>query len=378
VSKSKLNIAFDAKRLYNNFTGLGNYSRTLVQNLAQHFPEYHYHLYTPKIKTNSETLPFLEHPQLQTHLPTRPFKSYWRTSSIKKDLQKEKIDIYHGLSHEIPIGIHKTGIKSVVTIHDLIIKRYPEYFPWIDRQLYDWKFRYACEHADAIIAISESTKRDIIEYYNISAEKIQVVYQSCHERFQQVLPSSQLQQIAQKHQLPKQFYLYVGSIIPRKNLDKIIDALALLPKDLQLPLVVIGNGKKYKQQVLQKIEEYHLTNKVRFPTIAYEDLPALYQLAELLLYPSAYEGFGLPILEALYSKTPVIAVKTSSLAEAGGGGAYYVEEVSGEELANAIEKVMQNGDYRKQLVEVGQVYLKQFEAEKLSRELMELYLSFIS
>ncbi|MEL6944605.1 MAG: glycosyltransferase family 1 protein, partial [Bacteroidota bacterium] len=237
----KLNIAFDAKRLYNNFTGLGNYSRTLVQNLARHFPEHHYHLYTPKIKKNSETLPFLEHPQLQTQLPNTAFKSFWRTFNIKKDLLKANIDIYHGLSHEIPVGIHKTGIKSVVSIHDLVIKRYPNYFPWLDRQIYDWKFRYACEHADAIVAISESTKQDIIEFYDIPAEKIQVIYQTCHERFQQILPNEHLQQIAQKYQLPSHFYLYVGSIIPRKNLDKIIDALALLPKDLQLPMVVIGN-----------------------------------------------------------------------------------------------------------------------------------------
>ncbi|MEM6698694.1 MAG: glycosyltransferase family 1 protein [Bacteroidota bacterium] len=370
---STLNIAFDAKRLYNNFTGLGNYSRTLVQNLVQYSPEHNYHLYTPKVKKNSETLPFLEHPQLQTHLPKTAFKSYWRSSSIKKDLQKAKIDIYHGLSHEIPMGIHKTNIKSVVTIHDLIIKRYPEYFPWLDRKIYDWKFRYACEHANAIIAISESTKRDIIEFYNIPAEKIHVIYQTCHERFKQLLPYSQLRQIAQQYQLPKQFYLYVGSIIPRKNLGKIIDALALLPSDLQLPLVVVGNGKKYKHKVLEKVEKLHLTDKVLFPTTAYEDLPALYQLTQLLLYPSAYEGFGIPILEALYSKTPVIAANTSSLVEAGGGGAFYVENISGEELADAIEKVMQNEDYFKQLLKDGEAYLRQFQGRSLSEELIRLY-----
>lgn len=375
MSNSRLNIAFDAKRLYNNFTGLGNYSRTLVYNLAQHFREHNYHLYTPKIKRNSETLPFLEHPQLQTHLPKTAFKSYWRTSSIKKDLQKTKIDIYHGLSHEIPVGIHKTGIKSVVTIHDLIIKRYPEYFPWLDRQVYDWKFRYACEHADAIVAISESTKRDIIEFYNIPAKKIHVIYQTCHERFQQLLPSSQLQLIAQKYQLPSNFYLYVGSIIPRKNLDKIIDALALLPKDLQLPLVVIGNGKKYKQEVLQKVEQLQLADKVLFPKIAYEDLPALYQLAELFLYPSAYEGFGIPILEALYSKIPIIAVNASSLPEAGGDGAYYVDKINGNELAKAIMEVIQTSTYRNTLVENGQMYLMRFEGKILSERLIELYSS---
>lgn len=373
MSKSKLNIAFDAKRLYNNFTGLGNYSRTLVQNLVEYFPEHDYHLYTPKLKNNSETLPFLDHPQLQTHLPIATLKNYWRTSSIKKDLQKAKIDVYHGLSHEIPVGIHRTDIKSIVTIHDLIIKRYPEYFPWIDRKIYDWKFQYACENADAIVAISESTKQDILEFYNISNQKIHVIYQTCHKRFQQLLPSFQLQQIAQKYQLPSNFYLYVGSIIPRKNLDKIIDALVLLPKDLQLPLVVIGNGKKYKQRVLQKIEKLNLIDQVFFPQIAYEELPGLYQLADLLLYPSAYEGFGIPILEALYSKIPVVAANTSSLPEAGGKGAHYIEQINGKELARAIELVMQDVAYQASLVENGQKHLEQFEGRKLSRELIKLY-----
>ncbi|MEM8525869.1 MAG: glycosyltransferase family 1 protein [Bacteroidota bacterium] len=378
MSKSKLNIAFDAKRLYNNFTGLGNYSRTLVKSLVQYFPDYQYHLYTPKLKHNGETRPFLEYSQLQTHLPKTAFKNYWRTSSIKKDLQKASIDIYHGLSHEIPIGIQKTNIKSIVTIHDLIIKRYPQYFPWLDRQIYDWKFRYACENADIVVAISESTKRDIMEFYEIPAEKIQVIYQTCHERFKRLLSIQELKIIAQKYQLPSHFYLYVGSIIPRKNLDKIVNALSLLPKGLQLPLVVIGNGKKYKQQVLEKVKKHQLEDKIRFLTITYEDLPAFYQLASLFLYPSAYEGFGLPILEALYSRTPVVSAKTSSLTEAGGSGAYYVERIDGEQLSDAIEKVMNDSVYQQQLIDAGQVHLIKFESRKLSSALMKLYQNLIS
>src|SRR6185503_6123802 len=107
----------------------------------------------------------------------------WRSSWVKKDLKKLKIDIYHGLSHEIPIGIHKTGIKSVVTIHDLIHERFPEQYSFVDVRIYRKKFRNACIHADKVIAISEQTKKDIIEFYKIPGNKITVCYQSCNPAF---------------------------------------------------------------------------------------------------------------------------------------------------------------------------------------------------
>ncbi|MEM9888132.1 MAG: glycosyltransferase family 1 protein [Bacteroidota bacterium] len=368
-----MRIAFDAKRLYNNFTGLGNYSRTLVSNLVFHFPENNYHLFSPKLKQNEETLPFLNHPKLNTHLSSAWLKAYWRSFSIKEDLRQKNIQIYHGLSHEIPFGIQKTGIKSVVTIHDLIIRRYPEYFPFLDRQIYNQKFRYACEQADRIIAISKNTKKDIINYYQIPASKIQVIYQTCHERFKQIFPATHLEKIRLRYQLPNHFLLYVGSIIPRKHLKEIVEAVALLPDDLQIPLVVVGDGKAYKKEVVERISSLQMTSKVYFLNPQYADLPAIYQLAQLFIYPSAYEGFGLPILEALYAQTPVIAARTSSLPEAGGEGAYYVDEISAERLAAAITLLLEREDAIKTLVRKGQQHLSNFSSVVLSRQLMELY-----
>ncbi|MEM1324526.1 MAG: glycosyltransferase family 1 protein [Bacteroidota bacterium] len=368
-----MRIAFDAKRLYNNFTGLGNYSRQLVSDLTQHFPEHEYHLFTPKIKYNSETEPLLNHLQLQTHQPNGSISALWRSSGIKKDLQAHNIQVYHGLSHEIPVGLHRTNIKSVVSIHDLVIKRHPEYFPWLDRQIYDWKFRYACEHADHVVAISESTKRDIIEYYQIDPQKISVIYQTCHPRFKQALNQETLSHIRAKYQLPEQFLLYVGSIIPRKNLLKLVESLSLLPKNIQLPLIVVGNGKKYKQQVEQRIQALNLTKLVHFIRPEYDDLPAFYQLAEMLIYPSTYEGFGLPILEALYAKIPVITTSFSSLPEAGDGGAYYIQSTEPQSIATAMETVLSDSSYQKQLIESGQKHLLNFDAKVISEQWIDLY-----
>ena len=157
-----MNIGFDAKRAYHNGTGLGHYSRTLLHSLSEYYPEHQYYLFNPKSSTSFEVRGNNINEVLPKGFLNKIFSSAWRSSWVKKDLQKLKIDLYHGLSHEIPLGIHKTGIKSVVTIHDLIFERFPQQFNKINVQLFRKKFTYACKHSDKIIAISQQTKKDII------------------------------------------------------------------------------------------------------------------------------------------------------------------------------------------------------------------------
>ena len=178
-----MNIGFDAKRAYHNRTGLGHYSRTLVNSLSQYYPEHQYYLFNPKpsslFKIDGNNI----HEVLPQNFAGKLFPSAWRSSWVKKDLQRIGIDLYHGLSHEIPIGIQHTGIKSVVTIHDLVHERYPEQYNPVDIKIYTKKFRNACEHAHKVIATSRQTKEDIIEFYKTPEEKIVVCYQSCNPAF---------------------------------------------------------------------------------------------------------------------------------------------------------------------------------------------------
>ena len=365
-----MKIGFDAKRIFNNFTGLGNYGRAVVSNLAKYHPEHEYHLFTPKIKETPEALPFLK----------PPFKVYqgsgalWRTSGIKKDLQKTGIDIYHGLSHEIPIGIQKTNIKSVVTIHDLIFKIYPNQFPFIDRQIYDFKFKYACENADVILAVSESTKQDIIKYYRIEESKIQVNYLSADPIFEKQFSITERRIVLEKYDLPNEFMLYVGSIIERKNLLSIIKAIELLPADIDLPLVVVGKGKSYFQKIKKYLNTNPIRNRIIFTKyIETADLPALYQSAQLFLFPSIYEGFGIPVIEALYSGTPVITSNISSLPEVGGEAAFLVDPHSIKAISNGIEKVLKDSSLRKQMIEKGKEHVQKFDGKVLSNQLINFY-----
>ena len=368
-----IKIGYDAKRLFNNFTGLGNYSRTLLEDLNTFFPENEYWLFTTKTQKNQRTVPFFD-PSKFTIKQASGFKAFWRSFGVKKDLYENQIQLFHGLSHEIPIGLQRMKIKSVVTIHDLIFKHYPEQFKPIDRKIYDWKFRYACENADQIVAISESTKKDIIQLYNIPPEKIEIVYQTCDAIFKNQNLAQLTTPVLEKYQLPKDFLLYVGSIIERKMLLPIIKAIHQLPKDQQLPLVILGDGKIYKKKVLDYIANNDLEKLAVFPKeVAFSDFPAIYRQAKMLIYPSIYEGFGIPLIEALFSKTPVITTNLSSLPEAAGPGAHYIEKPDPELIKNGIQKILTDSDYANKLVDDGFEYVQRFQSKQLAGEMMTLY-----
>jgi glycosyltransferase involved in cell wall biosynthesis len=257
-----LTIGFDAKRLYQNFTGLGNYSRSLVSDLQRFYPENDYHLYSPGIKKRPSTLPFLENSSFRNHIYTGVLGSWWRTYGMVKDLKKDKLDIYHGLSHELPEGIDRLPIRSVVTMHDMVIKKHPDLFPWMDRKIYDKKFASACARADQIIAISESTKNDVIEAYGVEASRIKTVYQTCDPIFWQTYSKELVDQVLSKYDLPKEYLLYVGSVIERKNLLNLAKAVGKLPKGIAMPLVVVGEGKKYFDKVKAWVKENGLLDNL--------------------------------------------------------------------------------------------------------------------
>lgn len=366
-------IGYDAKRLFNNFTGLGNYSRTLLQNMATYYPDNEYFLYTPRVNKSPETAFFLNSPLFSVHAPRRGSGAWWRSFSVVNDLKRHKIQLFHGLSHEIPSGVRKAGIPSVVTMHDLAFKRFPHFYPFFDRHIYDFKFRYACQHAERIVAISESTRNDVVEFYDIAPEKISVIYQSCHERFQQEKSQKTIDYILKKYQLPKDYLLFVGSLSERKNPLAILQAMVQLPSALQLPLVIIGDGQPYKKKIQDFAQRHKMQRKVLFIRPEYEDMPAIYQQADVFIYPSFYEGFGIPILEALFSETPVITSNVSSLPEAAGPDSWLVNPDRADEIAAGIQKILEDQAFRRNMIEKGYQYAQRFQGDLLSDQMMELY-----
>lgn len=383
-----MNIAFDAKRAYNNGTGLGHYSRTLIQSLATYYPEHNYYLCTPKLTDRFKTDDLHNvFPITPKQFPSTLFKSAWRSSWVKKDLQRLNIQLYHGLSHEIPLGIQQTGIQSVVTIHDLIHERYPAQYNPIDVKIYTKKFSYACKHADKVIAISKQTKDDIIQFYGIAADKIEICYQSCNEAFTQTASEAEKQRVKAAYHLPERFFLYVGSIIERKNLLTVCKALHSI-KHLNIPLVVIGSGDKYQQTVKDYIKQQNLENLVIFlsETAAAKnsaafrsaaDFPAIYQQAVCMIYPSIFEGFGIPVLEALWSRLPVITSNVSCLPETGGDAALYVDPYNTEQMADAMQTLLFEEDTRSNMIEKGWQHAQHFTRKQCAAAVMQVYHSLV-
>ncbi len=368
-------IGYDAKRLFYNSTGLGNYSRGLVSSMAEYFPQHQYYLYSPNGSKLPQAAPFLQKNDFRIRqapaLRLPGLGSWWRSFGIRRALKADRIELYHGLSHELPFGIDNTGIKTVVTVHDLIHKIYPVQYPYAQRQMYDLKCRHACRQADAIVAVSTCSKEDIIQHYGVSPEKISVIYPSCEPAF---LQSAETLPNIQGLDLPAHFLLYVGAIVERKNLLELVKALHRLPKSLQLPLVVVGKGKGYERQVRQYLESQRLAQLVMFrPDVSTKQLAGIYRSAKMLIYPSSYEGFGIPVLEALSSGTPVITSKVSALSEAGGNCVHYANPKSPEDLCRAIELLLTDEAYKEQLAKGREAHLKQFNRRQLAGQLHHVY-----
>jgi glycosyltransferase involved in cell wall biosynthesis len=380
-----MKIGFDAKRAFHNHTGLGNYSRTLISGLAQYYPQHEYFLFTPKAGNVFETDVFNQvHEVLPVDFISKTFSSLWRSTWMKKDFKRIGIQLYHGLSNELPFGIDRSPIASVVTIHDLIFERYPAQYNKIDIITYRKKFRYACAHAGRIIAISEQTKKDLVELYKIRESKIDICYQSCDPVFANDWSKDEVEKVKKKYNLPAPYFLYVGSVIERKNLLAICQSLAIIKNKIHIPLVVIGNGKSYKSKVKNFIQDHNLqkdviflSEKDSFVKANKKDMALVYAGAAAMIYPSLYEGFGLPVLEALWSRIPVITSNTSCLPETGGDAAIYVNPQNIEEIALAMENVMTDQSLREQMVSKGLIHAQKFTLDKCTASVMRVYKNMV-
>ena len=295
---------------------------------------------------------------------------------VVKDLKRDGIDLYHGLSNEIPFGIPHSGVKSIVTIHDLIFKIYPNTYRYIDSKIYDFKFKYACRNADRIIAISESTKADIIRFYDVPSQKIEVIYQACDPLYYHLQTKNQIEVVLKRYNVPSRFMLYVGSVIERKNLLTILKAQERLDAKLRIPLVIVGKGDTYQKKVEHYIKVNRLENHVLWLSNISDnlDLQALYQAADIFIYPSVYEGFGIPVVEALLSKTPVITSNCSSLPEAAGPNSICIDPNNVDAMARAMTDIFTNETLRESMIREGFIYAQdKFNGMSNANKVMNLY-----
>ncbi|WP_330746302.1 glycosyltransferase family 4 protein [Chryseobacterium sp. CP-77] len=361
-----MKIAFDAKRFFHNTSGLGNYSRDLVRILSEYEPENEYLLLNKNKSGRGKDI--LERPNV--HFIETSKGNFSRQLKMGKDAQKQGADIFHGLSGELPLKWDPKPIKKVVTIHDLIFVRYPQYYSFFDRKIHFWKFKKAADTADKIIAISEQTKRDIIEYLKVPESKIEVIYQGCHHAFKEQQSPELMEAVKEKFKLPERFVLNVGTIEDRKNLFNVVKAIS----GTEIPLVVVGRKTKYYQKIERLLKKNKMEKQVLFlEGVSMDELACLYKLADIFVYPSFFEGFGIPVIEALFSKTVVVTSNTSCLPEAGGKDSVYVNPENDLDIRAKIKFLWQNESERKRREEKGFEFVQKFNDEPIAKELMNFY-----
>lgn len=385
-----MRIGFDAKRAAQNATGLGNYSRFVIRILNNFFPDDKQVLYVPnpkktqhldKATANGNDNDINGKNVTKIRFPQRIWKrlrSLWRVWGITSDLKRDRIDIFHGLSNELPLNIRKAKCRSVVTIHDLIFLHYPKYYHWIDRKIYDFKFRRACSNADRVIAVSEFTKREIMKYYGTPEAKIDVVYQGCDPAFSATIGNEKLDEVARRYSLPQQFILYVGSIEERKNLMLVAKAIASRPSAFSHKIVAVGKRTPYVDEIRDYLEANGIADRMLFfHKVPFADLPSFYRLADAFVYPSRIEGFGIPMLEAISSGLPAIGCTGSCLEEAGGPHCIYVDPDDAQAMSAALCRVVSDKELCETMIREGYKYARNFTDEVLAGKVHETYSSIL-
>ena len=304
-------------------------------------------------------------------------KKFWTQFALPANLffKKDRPDVFFTPGHYAP---RFSPVPRVVSIMDLAFFHYPDYFTKKDlTQLHSWT-KYSVQKAKAIITISEATKGDIINLYGISESKIHVIYPGIKSAVALTPHVYPMQELQTKYTISDNFLLFVGTLQPRKNIVRLIEAFAQIikkdgPETSSLQLVVVGKkGWKY-EEILAAPEKYGVTDMVKFlDFVNDEDLQMLYQNAQCFVFPSLYEGFGLPVLEAMKAGCPVITSNVSSMPEAGGDAALYVDPESASDIASKIEVVLTDKKFRSEMISKGKDQLKKFSWEKAAKETLDV------
>lgn len=373
-----MTIGFDAKRAFNNKTGLGNYSRMVISRFAMEHRDCTCILYTPTIDEELDGY-FKGIANVSSRRPlgiNRFFKSLWREYGVSHEVRNDVVDIFHGLSHELPYNL-PSDVMKVVTMHDLVAWRFPHYFKKIDARIHQRKQRHACRVADVVVAISEQTKRDLIDIMHVPEEKIRVIYQSCDDIFWYPIEQYDLDQTRKKYDLPDNYLICVGTVEERKNQLSVVRAMKQVPDDVKL--VIVGRLRgSYGSSVLDEIKNLGLSNRVIVIDDAdFDDFPYLYALSRGAVYMSLFEGFGIPIVEALCCGVPVLTSNCSSMPEAGGDAAIYADPNNVDEIAKQMTRLATDETLRAELIAHGPAQRDKFTPAKITSDFYNLYASLM-
>lgn len=375
--KHNYTIGFDARSANSENSEIGCYGRFIIKALAEACPENAYfRMYTPKHQPQREYDALDSLPNVESMEPDgalwRKLSLLWQMFRMSKDAKRGDVELYHGLEGRLPYGLRRRGIRSVVSVHNLISLRFTKYYNIFERVIEYIRLSSACHRADRIIAASEATRRDIAHLLGVSHEKIDVVYEGCNPLYSREISDEEVAAVRKKYDLPERYILNIGDMVERKNFGLIVEAMAELPDDINL--VVVGEQTSYTKRVKRRLKVLGFENRVHFRrNVATQDRAALYKGANIFINPSRFEGFSVEILEALSVGVPVIATRGSSLEEAGGKHSIYVSDRDCGELVDAIERLSSDEQLREKMIEEGKHHVTHFRSEVAAYNIMKCY-----
>lgn len=373
-----MKVAIDVRTVLSNRSGVGNYVLHLIQNLRKVDPESAYFFLSLK-----ENLPFLgdlapeQNPLLTVFShESHPLGDFWEHFILPHRLMKTGIDIFHGPASLIPF--RKDHYRVVVTIHDLVAFLFPETIPLKYGAYMRYLLRQAVRKANRIISVSQHTRQDLIEILKVPSEKITVIHEAPSPIFRPYDPNRVRTFLRERYGIQKKYIYHLGNIEPRKNLIVLLEAFTRVCQELgpEYQLVVSGQKGWLIRSLSHFLRDYPMRDQVLFTGyVPMEELPFFMNGAELFVFPSLYEGFGLPVLEAMSCGTPVISSNRSSIPEIVGSAGILVDPTDTGELADRIVYLLRNREARRHLSQLGQAQAARFSWEKVARETLDVYRS---
>jgi glycosyltransferase involved in cell wall biosynthesis len=369
-------IGWNTTLLQEKLSGIGNYIEKILMEIKKReikdriilLGSNNYYDYS---KINFKNNIFLSNGIISRN---RIFRILWEQIILPIKAKKNNIDILHCPAHVLPLFYSQ---KTVLTIHDLAFKLFPKAFKWQNRFYLNFIVPLSIKKADRIIAVSKNTKKDIIEEYNIDSNKIKVIYNGVNEKYREIRDEIIINKVKEKYKLPKKFILYLGTLEPRKNIKRLIKAFNKVKKSDTKLVIAGGKGWLY-DDIFELVKTLNLENEIIFTGyVDEEDIVPLYNAATVFVYPSLYEGFGLPPLEAMACGTPVITSNVSSLPEVVGEAAITIDPYNIEDISSAIRKVLNSEKLKENLSKKGIQQSKKFSWKKTTEETLNLYREII-
>lgn len=374
-----MKVSLELQSCLKNKSGIGIYTYELSKRLQQYKDiEFNGHIFN--FINRNDIYKELDGIDIEKNIcslfPYGVYRRIWHYIPIKYNwLFRDNADIYHFFNFIVPPRIKG---KVITTIHDMTYELYPETMDKRNLKRIKSDIQYSVDRSDKIITVSESSKNDIIKFLNVDESKIEIVYNGVdYEKFNKYYTEDIKLIVRNKYNLPQNYILYMGTLEPRKNIDSIIEAFALIKKQKDfdnIKLVIAGKKGWLFEDIFNLVDKLNLKDHVIFTDYVDEtDKPIIYNMAKLFVFPSLYEGFGIPVLEAMASSVPVIASNVSSLPEVAGNAAILVNPKDIEGIAKNIIKILSDDDLKNELVRKGHIQAQKFTWEASAEKLYNIY-----